>query len=119
MRLRVLTEATELTDDVGQGDVGHALQLVLDVPRQHRVAQVPGLDGALHQRHPFAAMPLPATSRGENTKIKMGRSRRRFNHTNNNHLMRYQLCLWKNEAVQSCGAQVLLLSNWLDAISSN
>lgn len=62
----LLTEATELTDDVGQGDVGHTLQLVLDVPRQHRVAQVPGLNGALHQRHPFAAMPLPAISRENN-----------------------------------------------------
>lgn len=62
----LLTEATELTDDVGQGDVGHTLQLVLDVPRQHGVAQVPGLNGALHQRHPFAAMPLPAMSREKN-----------------------------------------------------
>lgn len=85
----LLTEATELTDDVGQGDVGHTLQLVLDVPRQHRVAQVPGLNGALHQRHPFAAMPLPAISREENPKIKMVRSYHRFNHTNNNHLRRY------------------------------
>lgn len=59
----LLTEAAELTYDVGQGDVGHALQLVLDVPRQHRVAQVPGLDGALHQRHPSAAAPLPAARR--------------------------------------------------------
>lgn len=117
----LLTEATELADDVGQGDVGHTLQLVLDVPRQHRVAQVPGLNGALHQRHPFAATPLPAVSRGENMKIKMVRSCHRFNHTNNNHLKRFQLRLCKNEAVQSCGSQVLLLSNWLDsdAISPN
>jgi len=55
-----LTEAAELTYDVGQGDVRHTLQLIFDVPRQHRVAQVPGLDGALHQRHPSAATPLPA-----------------------------------------------------------
>lgn len=54
----LLTETAELANDVGQGDVGHTLQLVLDVSRQHRVAQVPGLDGALHQRHPSAATPL-------------------------------------------------------------
>lgn len=59
----LLTEAAELTDDVGQGDVSHTLQLVLDVSWQHRVAQVPGLDGALHQRHPSAAMPLPTRVR--------------------------------------------------------
>lgn len=64
----LLTEATELTYNVGQGDVGHTLQLVLDVLRQHRVAQVPGLNGTLHQRHPVA---LPATSREENKNIKM------------------------------------------------
>lgn len=56
--LVLLTEAAELADDVGQGDVSHTLQLVLDVSWQHRVAQVPGLDGALHQRHPSAATPL-------------------------------------------------------------
>ncbi len=55
----LLTEAAELAYDVGQGDVSHTLQLILDVPWQHRVAQVPGLDGALHQRHPSAATPLP------------------------------------------------------------
>lgn len=79
----LLTEATELTYDVGQGDVGHTLQLILDVPRQHRVAQVPGLDGALHQRHPSAAMPLPATGREENKEITMARAYHHFNHTNN------------------------------------
>lgn len=63
----LLTEATELTYDVGQGDVGHTLQLVLDVLRQHRVAQVPGLNGALHQWHPSA------TRREENKNIKMER----------------------------------------------
>ena len=55
----LLTEAAELADDVGQGDVSHTLQLILDVPWQHRVAQVPGLDGALHQWHPFTATLLP------------------------------------------------------------
>lgn len=62
--LRLLTEAAELADDVGQGDVSHTLQLVLDVSWQHRVAQVPGLDGALHQRHPSAEKPLPDRGRG-------------------------------------------------------
>lgn len=57
--LALLTEAAELTNDVGQGDVGHALQLVPDVPWQYGVAQVPGLNGALHQRHPFAKTTLP------------------------------------------------------------
>lgn len=57
--LVLLTEAAELTDDVGQGDVGHALQLILDVPWQDCVAQVPGLDGAFHQRHPCAETTLP------------------------------------------------------------
>lgn len=57
--LVLLTEAAELTDDVGQGDVGHALQLILDVPWQYTSAQVPGLDGALHQRHLFAETMLP------------------------------------------------------------
>lgn len=57
--LRLLTEAAELADDVGQGDVSHTFQLVFDVSWQHRVAQVPGLDGALHQRHPSAEKPLP------------------------------------------------------------
>lgn len=61
--LVLLTEAAELTDDIGQGDVSHTLQLVLDVSWQHRVAQVPGLDGALHQRHPSAATPLPTQVR--------------------------------------------------------
>lgn len=59
--LCIFTEAAELADDVGQGDVSHTLQLVLDVSWQHRVAQVPGLDGALHQRHPSAEKPLPDT----------------------------------------------------------
>lgn len=54
-----LTEAAELSDDVGQGDVSYTLQLILDVPWQHCVAQMPGLNGALHQRHPSAATPLP------------------------------------------------------------
>lgn len=57
--LVLLTEAAELADDVGQGDVSHTLQLVLDVSWQHCVAQVPGLNGALDQRHPSGAMPLP------------------------------------------------------------
>lgn len=48
---RWLTEAAELADDVGQGHVGHALQLILDAPGQCRVAQVPGLDVPLYQRH--------------------------------------------------------------------
>lgn len=55
----LLTQAAELAYDVGQGDVSHTLQLILDIPWKHRVAQVPGLDGALHQWHPSAAMPLP------------------------------------------------------------
>lgn len=62
--LRLLTEAAELADDVGQGDVSHTFQLVLDVSWQHRVAQVPGLDGALHQRHPSAEKLLPDRGRG-------------------------------------------------------
>lgn len=62
--LSLLTEAAELADDVGQGDVSHTFQLVLDVSWQHRVAQVPGLDGALHQRHPSAEKPLPDRGRG-------------------------------------------------------
>lgn len=74
----VLTEATELPYDVGQGDVGHTLQLILDVLRQHRVAQVPGLNGALHQRHPSAATPLPATRREGNKKTKMERLHHSF-----------------------------------------
>lgn len=73
----LLTEATELPYDVGQGDVSHTLQLILDIPWQHRVAHVPGLNGALHQGHPSAATPLPETSRW--TGQKMGRMRtRRF-----------------------------------------
>lgn len=60
----LLTEAAELADDVGQGDVSHTLQLILDVPWQHCVAQVPGLNGAFYQRHPSTATPLPA-KRGE------------------------------------------------------
>ena len=79
----LLTEATELTYDIGQGDVGHTLQLVLDVLRQHRVAQVPGLNGALHQGHPSAMTPLPAIRREENNMIKMEILSRSFNHTNN------------------------------------
>lgn len=63
----LLTEAAELTYDVGQGDVSHTLQLILDVSWQHRVAQVPGLDGALHQRHPSAATPLPTGVRWRET----------------------------------------------------
>lgn len=78
----LLTEAAELTYDVGQGDVGHTLQLVLDVLRQHRVAQVPGLDGALHQRHPSAATPLPAMRRKEKKDIRTEGLHRSFNHTN-------------------------------------
>lgn len=66
--LRLLTEAAELADDVGQGDVSHTLQLVLDVSWQHRVAQVPGLDGALHQRHPSAEKPLPEEGGAEKKK---------------------------------------------------
>lgn len=57
----LLTEAAELAYDVGQGDVCHTLQLILYIPWQHRVAQVPGLNGALHQRHSSAATPLPRT----------------------------------------------------------
>lgn len=79
----LLTEATELTYDVGQGDVGHTLQLVLDVLRQHRVAQMPGLNGALHQRHPSAVTPLPAMRREENKNIKVEGLHHSFNHTNN------------------------------------
>lgn len=63
----LLTEAAELAYDVGQGYVSHTLQLILDVPWQHRVAQVPGLDGALYQRHPSAATPLPAGVRWRET----------------------------------------------------
>lgn len=59
---RLLTEAAELPDDVGQRDVGHTLQLVLDAPGQHRVAQVPGLDCSLDQRHPAAAAVAPAAA---------------------------------------------------------
>ncbi len=69
----LLTEAAELSYDVGQRDVRHTLQLILDVSWQHRVAQVPGLDGALYQRHPSAATPLPTvgeTGRGEGGGIK-------------------------------------------------
>lgn len=65
--LVLLTEAAELAYDVGQGDVSHTFQLILDVPWQHRVAQVPGLDGALHQRHPSAATPLPTGVGGRGT----------------------------------------------------
>lgn len=69
---RALTQAAELPDDVCQGYVSHTLQLVLDVSWQHGVAQVPGLDGALHQRHPFAATPLPE-------QMKQGGQRKREN----------------------------------------
>lgn len=65
--LLLLTEAAELANDVGQGDVSHTLQLVLDVSWQHRVAQVPGLNGALHQRHPSAATPLTTGVRWRGT----------------------------------------------------
>lgn len=57
---QLLTEAAELPDDIGQRDVSHTLQLVLDAPGQHRVAQVPGLDGSLDQRHP--ATPAAASA---------------------------------------------------------
>lgn len=69
--LRLLTEAAELADDVGQGDVSHTFQLVLDVSWQHRVAQVPGLDGALHQRHPSAEKLLPDRGRGGQKKERI------------------------------------------------
>lgn len=46
--LVLLTEAAELADNAGQGDVSHTLQLVFDVLRQRCMAQVPGLDGAFH-----------------------------------------------------------------------
>lgn len=59
----LLTEAAELADDVGQGDIGYTLQLILDVPWQYRVAQVPGLDGTLNQRHRFAVTTLPIGER--------------------------------------------------------
>lgn len=61
--LVLLTEAAELAYNVGQGDVSHTLQLVLDVSWQHCVAQVPWLNGALHQWHLSAAMPLPTQVR--------------------------------------------------------
>lgn len=57
----LLTQAAELAYDVGQGNISHTLQLILDIPWQHRVTQVPGLDGALHQRHSYAATPIPET----------------------------------------------------------
>ncbi len=47
-----LTQAAQLTDDAGQRDVGHTLQLVLDSVRKSCVTQVTRLDTALDQRHP-------------------------------------------------------------------
>lgn len=64
MCARLLTEAAELPYDVGQRDVGHTLQLVLDAPGKHCVAQVPGLDGSLDQRHPAAAAVAAASAAG-------------------------------------------------------
>ena len=71
----LLTEAAELANDVSQGDVSHTLQLVLDVSWQHRVAQVPGLDGALHQGHPSAATPLTKGVRWRGTRQTRGEGR--------------------------------------------
>lgn len=122
----LLTEAAELAYDVGQGYVSHTLQLILDVPWQHRVAQVPGLDGALYQRHPSAATPLPAgvrwreTGRGEGgnrTKLhqwkyscdvgcwlqhwSQQRQKRKRRTGRTKHLFQWLLCLYNTRITES------------------
>lgn len=95
----VLTQAAELAYDVGQGDVSHTLQLILDIPWQHRVAQVPGLDGALHQWHPSAAMPLPKITNDKNNNIII-------NHNKINGSIREKVRLHMPVGQRACGEEL-------------
>lgn len=65
-KLQTLTEAAELTDNVGKADVGNTFQLAADVGRDRLSTHMSRFDVSCHQRHDgvlWAGEPNPVEER--------------------------------------------------------
>lgn len=65
-RLQTLTEAAELTDNIGKADVGNTFQLTADVGRDRLSTHMSWFDVSRYQRHDgvlWAGEPNPVEER--------------------------------------------------------